>query len=76
MEKNTRSLFQKAWVIKESEGYKIAIMNQRDLDPTCWLVQFWGVDYCKSCEFLGTKECGGSKEVKDYFRKKLCTVRR
>jgi len=76
MEKTKRSLFQKARITKEGPGYKMAVMSQNSLDPTCWLVQFWGVDYCKSCEFFGTKECGGSKEVKDYLRRKLCTVRR
>lgn len=76
MEQTTRSLFQKARVIKEGPGYKIAIMNQKDLDPTCWSVQFWGVDYCKTCEFLGTKDCGGNKEVKDYLRRKPCIAQR
>lgn len=71
-----QSPFQKARLIKESEGYKVAIMNSKDLDPTCWLVQFWGVNYCKTCEFLETKDCGGSKEVKEYLRRKLCTAQR
>jgi len=76
MEQTPRSPFQKGRTIKEGPGYKIAAMNQKDLDPTCWSVQFWGVDYCKTCEFLGAKDCGGSKQVKEYLRRKLCTVQR
>ena len=76
MEKTKRSLFQKARIIKEGPGYIIAVMSRKSLNPTCWLVQFWGLYYCKSCELLGTEECGGSKEVKEYLRRKLCTVRR
>jgi len=69
MKENERSLFQKAKVIKKEPGHRIAIMNSRDLDSTCWSVQFWGVAYCKTCEFLGTRDCGGSKEVKAYLRR-------
>ncbi len=76
MKEPTRILFQKARMIKKGPGYKAAIMNSKDLDSTCWSVQFWGVNYCKTCELLGTRDCGGSKEVKEYLRRTLCTVQR
>ena len=75
MKEPSRSFFQKARMIKGS-GCKVAIMNSKDLDSTCWSVQFWGVAYCRTCEFLGTKDCGGSREVKDYLRRYQCTARK
>ena len=39
---------------------KIATIKQSDLDSSCWLIQFWGRQYCQECELNGTKECGGS----------------
>jgi hypothetical protein len=76
MKQIERSPFQKARMIREIEGCKVAIMNSKDLDSTCWSVQFWGVVHCKTCEFLGTEECGGSKEVKEYLRRKSCTAQK
>jgi hypothetical protein len=69
MERIERNPFQKAKVIREGPGYKVAIINSRDLDFTCWSVQFWGVDYCKTCDFLHTEDCGGTKDVKEYLRR-------
>ena len=49
----------------------VAIWNKRIMDgdisgdlrsaltEECWLVQLQGLDACKSCEYLGTDECGG-----------------
>jgi len=34
-------------------------MNQKDLDSSCWSVQFWGLEACENCEFRNTAECGG-----------------
>ena len=39
---------------------KIATIKQSDLDSSCWLVQFWGRQYCQECELNATKECGGN----------------
>ena len=38
---------------------KIGQCNQADLTPECWSVQFWGLEYCESCEFKNSQECGG-----------------
>jgi hypothetical protein len=32
---------------------------QKDLTSDCWSVQFWGLPYCRTCEYLATEECGG-----------------
>ena len=41
---------------------------QKDFTSDCWMVQFWGIDYCSgngnpasACEYLGKKECGGER---------------
>ncbi len=39
---------------------KIATINQSDLDSSCWLIQFWGREFCQGCEYNGRKECGAS----------------
>ena len=38
---------------------KIGQCNQSDLSSECWSVQFWGTEYCESCESRDTPECGG-----------------
>lgn len=25
----------------------------------CWMIQAWGLPYCRECEYLATEECGG-----------------
>jgi hypothetical protein len=42
---------------------KIKIINQSDLTADCWTVQAWGLEACKTCEFQGTKDCGGGKTL-------------
>lgn len=34
-------------------------VNQSDLSSECFMVQVWGPDRCKTCEFQGKKDCGG-----------------
>lgn len=43
---------------------KIKIISQKMLSAECWLVQVWGTDACKECEFRGSHECGGQKILK------------
>ena len=40
---------------------KTKVIKQADLTTECWLIQIWGKEHCKSCEFRGTKECGGKR---------------
>jgi hypothetical protein len=35
------------------------VVNQGALSAECWMVQVFGVEYCKGCEYLHTEECGG-----------------
>jgi hypothetical protein len=37
----------------------VGTARQGDLTPECWSVQLFGPDYCGTCEFRGTPECGG-----------------
>jgi len=46
------------------------LIPQNHLTSECWMVQFKGLDACKTCEFKDTPECGG-KEI----RKKLMNVK-
>ena len=45
----------------ETEGvsFKVKSIYQKDLTPDCWSVQFWGLPYCRTCEYLATEDCGG-----------------
>jgi hypothetical protein len=39
-------------------------INQEDLTSECWLVQFYGLDYCKNrCELYKTQDCGGENII-------------
>ena len=48
--------------------FKIKRIYQKDLTSDCWLVQVWGLPYCRMCEYLATDECGGYR-----IRKKILT---
>ena len=39
---------------------KSRTINSKDLDASCWLVQFWGRRYCKTCKLNNTKKCGAN----------------
>lgn len=36
------------------------VVNQKKLSSECGIVQFWGLEKCKTCEFR-KKDCGGKK---------------
>ena len=38
-------------------------VRQGNLTGECWMVQFNGRDYCETCEYKGTPDCGG-KEIR------------
>lgn len=64
--------FQKGKTRTDKNGTVSGFINQKDLDSSCWSVQMYGTDHCKTCEFLHTGECGGSPEVKDYLKTVTC----
>jgi len=35
------------------------IISSRDLTSECWSIQFWGLPYCRKCDYLATEKCGG-----------------
>lgn len=39
-------------------------IKQSELSSECWNVQVWGLEYCKTCEYRNTKDCGGKKILK------------
>ena len=43
---------------------KMKQVKQNEMTGECWSIQIWGVDYCRKCEYLGTKECGGKRILK------------
>lgn len=45
---------------KREELGQVRTINQSELDSSCWQIQVWGKDYCKTCEFDGTPDCGGN----------------
>jgi len=40
---------------------KVRIIHQSNLTSECWMVQVWGPEYCNSCEYKDSKDCGGQK---------------
>lgn len=36
-------------------------INQSHLTSECWLVQFWGLSQCETCEAKDTPDCGGQQ---------------
>lgn len=42
---------------------KTKIISQKMLSAECWLVQVWGIEACKNCDFQNTKECGGKQII-------------
>ena len=40
---------------------KSRTIKQKNLTSECWSVQFSGLEYCDTCEFKDTKNCGGQK---------------
>ena len=44
-------------------------IDQGKLTSECWLIQFSGLEACKNCEYLNTKDCDGKN-----IRKKLLAI--
>ncbi len=40
---------------------KTKIISQKMLSSECWLVQVWGIEACKDCDYRNTDECGGKR---------------
>lgn len=39
---------------------EIRTIRQKDLDASCWSIQFLGKGHCKKCGFNNKKQCGGN----------------
>ena len=35
------------------------VINQAQLTSDCWMLQAWGLPYCRDCDLLATEDCGG-----------------
>jgi len=42
---------------------KIKVIR-RKLTSECWMIQIWGPDYCNTCEYINTPDCGGQEILK------------
>lgn len=38
---------------------KTKVISSKGLTPECWLIQAWGLPYCRECSYLATEDCGG-----------------
>ena len=47
----------------ETEGvsFKVKRIYQKDLTSDCWPIQFWGLPYCRTCDYLASEDCGGQR---------------
>jgi len=41
------------------EQPRVKRVKQANLTGECWMVQIWGTQYCLTCPYKDTKECGG-----------------
>jgi len=39
-------------------------IEQSSLTSDCWLIQFDGLDACKTCPVRGKRDCGGGETLK------------
>ena len=46
------------------------IIAQKKLTSECWMIQFMGIEACKTCEYLNTPECGGKNIRRTLLNKK------
>jgi len=44
--------------VSERNG-KVKVIPVSELTRDCWLIQFWGLPACRTCDSYQTKECGG-----------------
>ena len=40
---------------------KVKQVKQANMTAECWSIQIWGKEYCETCEFKDTDECGGKQ---------------
>ena len=40
---------------------KVRTVHQSNLSSECLMVQIWGLEFCKTCEYRDSKKCGGKK---------------
>ena len=40
---------------------KVCYVNQKELSEECWMVQAFGLEYCETCEYKDTEDCGGKR---------------
>lgn len=45
----------------------VRIVKNENLTRECWSIQFCGIGYCKTCEHLGKRSCGG-KNIRKTFK--------
>jgi hypothetical protein len=50
-------------------------IRQKDLDSSCWSIQFLGKGQCKRCEFNNKKQCGGNTGNAKLIKKGLMNVK-
>jgi len=44
--------------VSEKNG-KVKVIPLSELTSDCWMVQFWGLPACRTCDAWQTPECGG-----------------
>ncbi len=44
---------------------RIKVISSKGLTSECWSIQTWGFSYCRTCDYLATKDCGGYRIRKD-----------
>jgi hypothetical protein len=54
------------------QRYKIKakVISSKGLTSKCWSIQFWGMPYCRTCDYLATEECGGYSIRKNILARK------
>jgi hypothetical protein len=45
------------------------VIDQSKLSSDCWLIQFDGLNACKTCEARSTQDCGGGETLKKMKKK-------
>jgi len=49
---------------------KIKVISSRSLTCECWSIQFFGLPYCRECQYLSTEDCGGYRIRKEILGSK------
>ena len=52
--------------VSERNG-KVKVIPVSELTSDCWLIQFWGLSACGTCDSYQTTECGGESIRKSIF---------